>query len=597
MSYDYNVNKFDPLTSSSYVKKYFTVNFSANAFQDSGQSWKSKCKISFDITQHDLFLKDNEYLYNNKIYTVVNTGGNLPWSDAKERCANMGGFLAMPKTNREVEYLSRLTKQIGTNVWLGGTDEEQEGVWKWIDGTLIENSTNNIHWQPGQPDNAWNGTEHYMEMNCNSGQWNDLPNDGTTSDDNPYYYIGGFICEKRIHVFNNGSYKKYYIVVPKQLSWHDAKNFCINTLDGLLAMPKTQEEVEFVSQIATEYGIMGLWLGGTDEVEEGVWRWADGTLITQAQSNWADGEPNNVNGGEHYMQIYTSASGNTSGTSASYGKWNDLNGQLTDAVNGFVCELPALAFDIELQQNINSSSWQTVNTFHKNRSSYTYSVNNYVVPFEDKKVTPLSITGQVISSNNSTNRYKYTIEVSDVREFTSYRLLFKNKGSTMFTINNLTLSSFSDINRIEYSLNSQNCTVVSDTNTSKYNRTIVIDETKVLNDNANNLIFCDNNYMDTYTNITNYLSEFNAKIATIDDTNKNYAMSIMLPQYCLDNNYRYHVTNNTKYLNSSGNIVTGSDEEENYYGQFDYGKINDFLPNAKIKYQIFKVPGKGENNA
>jgi hypothetical protein len=60
------------------------------------------------------------------------------------------------------------------------------------------------------------------------------------------------------------------------------------------------------------------WVGATDAAQEGTWRWVDGTTFWSngaalGYSNWisATGEPNNVGGIEHCMEV-----GN--------GDWNDV---------------------------------------------------------------------------------------------------------------------------------------------------------------------------------------------------------------------------------------------------------------------------------
>ena len=56
----------------------------------------------------------------------------LPWRDAKEYCIKQGGKLASVKSKWELDQVNSITS---TSVWLGGTDVEKEGEWKWSDGS------------------------------------------------------------------------------------------------------------------------------------------------------------------------------------------------------------------------------------------------------------------------------------------------------------------------------------------------------------------------------------------------------------------------------------------------------------------------------
>ncbi|MCL2457033.1 MAG: hypothetical protein FWD19_05750, partial [Defluviitaleaceae bacterium] len=58
--------------------------------------------------------------------------------------------------------------------WLGATDEEQEGTWRWVTGE----NWNYTNWGRGQPNNSY-GLEHYLQIHHNTprrikGDWNDI---------------------------------------------------------------------------------------------------------------------------------------------------------------------------------------------------------------------------------------------------------------------------------------------------------------------------------------------------------------------------------------------------------------------------------------
>ena len=97
------------------------------------------------------------------------------WSNAKAACSSLGGYLATITSQTENSWLVNL----GMNSWIGGTDEVQEGSWKWITGETWSYS----HWNSGEPNNN-TGNENYLVF-LTTGYWNDRRND----------YLLSYICE------------------------------------------------------------------------------------------------------------------------------------------------------------------------------------------------------------------------------------------------------------------------------------------------------------------------------------------------------------------------------------------------------------------
>lgn len=121
----------------------------------------------------------------------------LSWHEARARCEEMGGRLAVVGDARVQEFLLALMEDKGVEAaWLGASDERVEGQWVWVDGTLMTYT----NWQAGpggsQPNNK-GGTEHYLVMirhladgTDHGGMWSDQP-------DRPHPVLPrtGFICE------------------------------------------------------------------------------------------------------------------------------------------------------------------------------------------------------------------------------------------------------------------------------------------------------------------------------------------------------------------------------------------------------------------
>ncbi|MDP2902682.1 MAG: lectin-like protein, partial [Methylovulum sp.] len=101
------------------------------------------------------------------------------WSQAKDACANQGGYLATITSQNENDWVwSKFGASTGVyegvykGFWLGGSDAATEGQWTWITGELWSYS----NWDTGQPDNAsGRGGQNYTVMwNYHvGGSWDD----------------------------------------------------------------------------------------------------------------------------------------------------------------------------------------------------------------------------------------------------------------------------------------------------------------------------------------------------------------------------------------------------------------------------------------
>lgn len=98
------------------------------------------------------------------------------WDEAVERCKAKGGYLACVTGQPEWEFVLELCKH--GNVWLGGTDKDKDGDWRWVTGEPFEFKC----WGNGEP----NGGNGETAVHITGGdRWNDSgPQNGL-----------GYICE------------------------------------------------------------------------------------------------------------------------------------------------------------------------------------------------------------------------------------------------------------------------------------------------------------------------------------------------------------------------------------------------------------------
>ena len=98
------------------------------------------------------------------------------WNQAEQQCQDIFGQLASVTSDTIHQYVLEGMKRRDLDfVWLGGTDKDKEGTWKWTDGSPFEFTG----WRPKQPDN-YKGREDCLHMyrlgkwTDNRGKWNDL---------------------------------------------------------------------------------------------------------------------------------------------------------------------------------------------------------------------------------------------------------------------------------------------------------------------------------------------------------------------------------------------------------------------------------------
>ncbi|MEB3357750.1 MAG: lectin-like protein [Synechococcales bacterium] len=317
-----------------------------------------------------LNLPDGAIIYNGKAYLL--TDGAKSWTSAQAEAESYGGNLVAINDAAEQQWL-RDTFGQWERFWIGLTDAEQEGVFKWANGDEVTY----LNWAPGEPNN-YQGVEDYVEMNFSSGRWNDMPssqfgvrrgiieidfealtepeggNDtlvggegsdvisGNAGDDVLFgdgnnqtglvnLVVNGSFEDNSValndHDFFNSipgwtttfgpvnapanarQYNGKAYLLTSQMTWESAQTFA-KSLGGNLVTINTAAEQQWLRNTFGQWE--NFWIGLTDKDQEGSFKWVSGEAL--AFTDWAPGEPNNWNN-EDYVEM-----------NFSNGRWNDLGG-------------------------------------------------------------------------------------------------------------------------------------------------------------------------------------------------------------------------------------------------------------------------------
>ncbi|KAK2865584.1 hypothetical protein Q7C36_001640 [Tachysurus vachellii] len=108
----------------------------------------------------------------------------------------------------------------------------------------------------------------------------------------------------------------FYYVSAEKKNWFESRDECRNKGADLVII-KSREEQDFVDALRSG---KSAWIGLSDRVTEGTWKWVDNTSLNT--SYWWSQEPNNLNGDEDCAEIATVPDDGRPVTDGS-NTWND----------------------------------------------------------------------------------------------------------------------------------------------------------------------------------------------------------------------------------------------------------------------------------
>ncbi|KAK9539955.1 hypothetical protein VZT92_002434 [Zoarces viviparus] len=93
------------------------------------------------------------------------------WQESRDDCLQRGADLMIINSKEEQEF----ARQFKRLTWIGCTDRETEGVWKWVDGTAVKTSFS--YWHNGEPNSYQSKEEDCGEIKYyeDENSWNDEP--------------------------------------------------------------------------------------------------------------------------------------------------------------------------------------------------------------------------------------------------------------------------------------------------------------------------------------------------------------------------------------------------------------------------------------
>ena len=140
-----------------------------------------------------------------------------------------------------------------------------------------------------------------------------------------------FACETCDARILNGH---LYAAIDEACTWYDAYKVC-DSMGGHLVTVTSEYEQNLIGDMMSTASEHIYWMGGIKNTSG--WEWITGEEFSY--TNWISGKPDNAYGNEWYLNIYSTVSGEPSGT------WNDLNANHTNhrlpnfnSQVGFICE-------------------------------------------------------------------------------------------------------------------------------------------------------------------------------------------------------------------------------------------------------------------
>ena len=234
-------------------------------YSDSLGGELSLLRLSSPVTRKDKLIR----VRGGSLYTIVD---GPSWIKAEANSVALGGHLASIASQEEQDYVYN---NLNTYGFIGLTDQDVEGAWKWSDGTPYAYS----NWSPGNPDNAIGPggvSQDYAVMGSLNapvpGQWDDQWHQQV---------IEGLPGIAEIPFIRRGD--SAYVIVEGP-TWEEAEANAVKLGGHLVTINDAAENEWLIRSFPNQPDWFVYWTGLNDAEKEGDFDWISGEVSLFA--NW-----------------------------------------------------------------------------------------------------------------------------------------------------------------------------------------------------------------------------------------------------------------------------------------------------------------------
>ncbi|XP_046698916.1 C-type lectin domain family 4 member M-like isoform X1 [Silurus meridionalis] len=148
------------------------------------QTQNEKDRLQSKLDFIDTYTRLGWTYINSSVYYISTNQKN--WEDSRQYCRENGADLVIINNIEEQNFINNLLGKDGVG-WIGLTDKDTEGVWKWVDNTPLTAGFG--YWHSGEPNHLTDDEDYAQIYKPNSIQsWFDQRSSSTAQ----------WICEKKI---------------------------------------------------------------------------------------------------------------------------------------------------------------------------------------------------------------------------------------------------------------------------------------------------------------------------------------------------------------------------------------------------------------